>query len=295
MPESLGAPVPDEEEEIDLPFDPETDLFWFYVIEAKVKGCAAEFYLNGFALTVCSDDKGLELVQPVNQYILDGENELAFVVKPGKIPSQAESGPPEGKTEAEVYTTGSESVTVKLCRYPFGAVTGGPDQQVLQTLTWPLEIHEETHEYPLRMAVRFPLATGTGPWLWEGLPEITLDEKAREEIAAFLESLRASLEARDPEPFLAAGAPRFDELAKAYEDPPYKKRNILRRTTAEVDGMQALDPATFDLRLAAGGRLVECLAKDWDAILRGAPDKDGNEDHYDMFIGRDPDGWKMYR
>ena len=47
--------------------------------------------------------------------------------------------------------------------------------------------------------------------------------------------------------------------------------------------------------LAAGGRLVECLAKDWDAILRGAPDKDGNEDHYDMFIGRDPDGWKMYR
>jgi hypothetical protein len=93
-----------------------------------------------------------------------------------------------------------------------------------------LEIHEETHEYPLRMAVRFPVKTGTGPWVWEGLPEITLDEAARGEIAAFLEGLRASLEKQDPEPFLEAGAPRFDELAKAYEDPPYKKRNILRRT-----------------------------------------------------------------
>jgi hypothetical protein len=122
-----------------------------------------------------------------------------------------------------------------------------------------------------------------------------LDEAARGEIAAFLEGLRASLEKQDPEPFLEAGAPRFDELAKAYEDPPYKKRNILRRTTEEIAGMQALDPETFDLRLAAGGRLVECLAKDWDAILREAPDKDGNVDHYDMFIGRGAGGWKMYR
>jgi hypothetical protein len=290
-PEELTSDV----ETVDLPHDPETDDFWFFLIEAKVTGCEAEFYLNGFALTVCSEDKGLELVQPVNQYIIDGENELAFVVKPGPIPSQAESGPPEGKTEAEAYTTGGESVMVRLCRYPYGAVSGGPERQILQELTWPLEIHEETHEYPLRMAVRFPVKTGTGPWLWEGLPEITLDEAARGEIGEFLEGLRASLEKQDPEPFLAAGAPRFDELAKAYEDPPYKKRNILRRTTEEIEGMQALDPETFDLRLAAGGRLVECLAKDWDAILREAPDKDGNVDHYDMFIGRDAGGWKMYR
>jgi hypothetical protein len=90
-PEELTSDV----EIVDLPHDPETDDFWFFLIEAQVKGCVAEFYLNGFALTVCSEDKGLELVQPVNQYIIDGENELAFVVKPGPIPSQAESGPPE--------------------------------------------------------------------------------------------------------------------------------------------------------------------------------------------------------
>lgn len=294
MPESPEEQSSDVET-VDLPYDPEADDFWFFVIEAKVKGCAAEFYLNGFPLTVCSEDKGLELVQPVNQYVIDGENELAFVVKPGPIPSQAESGPPEGKTEAEVYVTGGESVTVSLCRYPYGAVTGGEERQVLQTLAWPLEIHEETHEYPLRMSVRFPVKTGTGPWQWEGLPEITLDDAARGEIAVFLEGLRTSLAERDPEPFLAAAAPRFDELAKAYEDPPFKKRNIFRRTLDEVDGMAELDPETFDLRLAAGGRLVECLANDWDPILRGAPDKDGNEDHYDMFIGREAGAWKIYR
>ena len=291
-----GPDAPDSEDDlIDLPYDPETDDFWFFLIEAQVKGCAAEFYLNGFPLTLCSEEKGQELVQPVNQYVIDGENELAFIVKPGPIPSQAESGPPEGKTEAEAYVTGGESVMVRLCKYPYGAVSGGEERQILQELTWPLEIHEETHEYPLRMSVRFPLKTGTGKWLWEELPEIELDEKAVEEIGAFLEGLRKSIADKDPEPFLAAGAPRFDELAKAYEDPPYKKRNIFRRTVDEVDGMGEVDPETFDLRLVAGGRLVECVGKDWDPILRGAPDKDGNEDHYDMFIGRDAGGWKMYR
>ena len=59
MPESPEEQSSDVET-VDLPYDPEADDFWFFVIEAKVKGCAAEFYLNGFPLTVCSEDKGLE-------------------------------------------------------------------------------------------------------------------------------------------------------------------------------------------------------------------------------------------
>ncbi len=128
-----------DDEGIDLPFDPETDLFWFYVIGAGVKLCAAEFYLNGIVLSLNSLEQGYYFAQPVNQYIIDGENELAFIVKPGSRPSLALSGPPEGKTEAEAYINGPESVAVRLCRYPYGALVGGPDQQILRSLSWPQE------------------------------------------------------------------------------------------------------------------------------------------------------------
>ncbi|MFN7650450.1 MAG: hypothetical protein ACK5UT_23380 [Acidobacteriota bacterium] len=94
------------------------------------------------------------------------------------------------------------------------------------------------------------------------------------------------MEAHDPEGFLAAAAPRFDELANAYEDPPFKKRNAFRRLVNEVTGIKPLHPDDFDLRLAANGRLVECVLPDWTPLLRGEPDADGNEDQYDMFIGR---------
>jgi hypothetical protein len=286
---------PENEEGIDLPFDPETDLFWFYVIEAEVKGCEAEFYLNDIAVAMNRPEAGHYHAQPVNHLVIDGENELSFIVKPGPYPSMALTGPPQGKSEEEHEPGGGQSVTVHLSRYPFGAVVGGPDREVLQSLAWPLEIHEEPHEYPLRMATTFTRATGTGPWVWQSSDEITLDEATRNEINAFLNGLWASLEAKDPEPFLDAAAPRFDELATAFEDPPYKKRNAFRKLAAEITTMQPLEPDSFDLRLAARGRLVECLQKDWGPILRGAPDKDGNEDQYDMFLGRLDGTWKIIR
>ncbi len=284
-----------EDDGIDLPFDPETDVFWFYVAECEVKACTAEFYLNDIALIRNSPDGGYYHAQPVNQYILDGTNELAMIIEPGPQPSLARSGPPEGRREMEVPLTDPRSATLRLCRYPYGAVVGGPERQLIQELRWPQAEHEEPHLYPLPVRVEFERATGTGPWSWEAAAKLTLDAGTRAEIESLLNRLWASLAQGDPALFLEVAAPRFDDLAEAFEDPPYKKRNAFRRLEAEIQGLQPLDPDTFDLRLAAGGRMVECLQKDWQPVLRGAPDEAGNEDHYDMFLARLEGEWRIVR
>lgn len=290
-----AADLPSENEGIDLPFDPETDIFWFYVAECEVKNCTAEFYLNDIALIRNSPEGGYYHAQPVNHFMLDGRNELAMIIEPGPQPSTARSGPPEGRREMEVLLTDPRSAIFRLCRYPYGAVVGGPERQLLQELRWPQPEHEEAHLYPLPLKVAFERVTGTGPWAWESAPELTMDAATRSQIEAFLSRLWASLAQGDPEPFLEAAAPRFDELATAFEDPPYKKRNAFRRLAAEIQGLQPLDPESFDLRLAAGGRLVECLQKDWQPILRGLPDESGNEDQYDMFLARLNGEWRIVR
>jgi hypothetical protein len=50
--------------------------------------------------------------------------------------------------------------------------------------------------------------------------------------------------------------------------------------------MSPLDRGQFSFRLAAGGRLVECINKDWNAAVRATSEDDADPYEFEMFLGR---------
>ena len=63
----------------------------FYVFECLARGCVAEFYLNDIPIIRRGSGVGLEYGGQVNQYLVDGTNELTIVVNPGPVPGEAGS------------------------------------------------------------------------------------------------------------------------------------------------------------------------------------------------------------
>src|SRR4051812_3796246 len=97
----------------------------FYILECKAEGCEAEFFLNGVpVLTRGAPRWGAFTGVPVNPLVVDGENSLEVVVRPGDVPSESRTGPFGPK---QLVPCKDEFVQAKLVRYPIGAVVGGPD------------------------------------------------------------------------------------------------------------------------------------------------------------------------
>jgi hypothetical protein len=56
-----------------------------------------------------------------------------------------------------------------------------------------------------------------------------------------------------------------------------------------------MDPATFDFRLCAHGRLVECVRNDWTPILKENLDDEGGQGTYSMFLALIDGDWQIVR
>lgn len=59
------------------------------VLEAEVRACTIEVYLNGIPLGLCGVGTSTKLARPVHEFLVDGRNELAILVNPGDTPADA--------------------------------------------------------------------------------------------------------------------------------------------------------------------------------------------------------------
>lgn len=58
-------------------------------IEASVTDVVVELYLNGIPVGLCGVGMSRKIAIPVNEYMLDGKNELAMLINPGDSPAKA--------------------------------------------------------------------------------------------------------------------------------------------------------------------------------------------------------------
>ena len=119
------------------------------------------------------------------------------------------------------------------------------------------------------------------------------------EVHRALADLRARLAARDWDAFCAVTAPRLRWLERVYAHRPGAKEAEIRQFCAQSGAnpgfaLEPLDPARYDLRVVAGGRLVACVDRDGRALLREPPNAQGHVTTWDVLFGRLPGGaWRV--
>ena len=254
------------------------------VLEAQVDGCNAEVYLNGIPLALLLSSRIRSVSAPVLQYLVAGDNHVMLAVNPGATPGTAMKGPD--------WTAPSEArASVRLVSYPIGAFSGDPGGVEHLARFWTgdgLEGDtrrvEGTVDWP---SSQWPCPAG--PWTWESAAVLDL-ETARKLVEDFIARVHRALEARDAGFMLQLSDIHLLELAAAYSLNLAQERqtgmDVFAEEFARPDwAMEPLDPGSYDLRLCAGGRLVECVRADREPILRAVPDAEGDFYFFTMLVG----------
>lgn len=268
----------------------------FYVIECAAENVFAEFYLNDIPLFVRGPVLGIYADSPVNQYTVDGVNTLSILVRPGPTPAEARSGENGEKT---IVQPKGDKAHVRLVGYPYGALSGGDEGQELLRLDW--NGHEEDEfEFPLELSARVDLGEIHGPWCWQDAPILELNDDTRKSVHEFLEAARKDLAAANAEAHIDRVRLHLRELARAYDSRASTKMNLIRTSLAEDKaqpgfGFEELDPESYSLRLCAGGRLIQCVGKDWEPLIKQLPGPDGDTASYEMMIAKIDGEWKVVR
>lgn len=236
------------------------------MLEVTARNCTAEGQVNGVPVCRAGPDGALLDCRPVNHFVVAGENTFTLVVEPGPTPRTA-------LTPSAIDRKNKEKLGASLClrSLPGGAFASDPRGRELLRIRWeqaPLQPYRPP--VLLNQKIDCPGAAQTWSWL-QG--DNMRSDAVLQNITGMLRHVRESLAAGDPEPFITRSGIRFSEAAAAFgmnvEEDKEAFREQLRRIAAEPGfEMQPLDPETMDLRLCAGGKLVDCMDRSWEPLLR---------------------------
>jgi len=235
------------------------------VLRLDVQGCDAEAQFNGVPLLRATPQQPVALL-PVHEFTMMGSNELALLLHPG--PAGAAPPPPEPR-----LADGQTFASLRLLLPRLDGVAHPASARSLAQLDW-ASAADAVYEAPfsLRQAVQLP--TAFPRWRWLDAPPVADATALRPLVAAFLLEIALGMARGNPEPWLQATRLRLEEQASAYQRPLADDLARLRRHLAglQVQGLKMALPAAaqLQLRLVAGGRLLDCLGSDGGPALRGS-------------------------
>jgi len=270
--------------------------FDFYVLECAAETCFAEIYLNDIPVILRGPGIGMYFDGPVNQLLVDGVNRISLLIRPGETPAESRTGTNGEKVNVQPK---GDKAFARIVGYPFGALSGGPEGQELLRVDW--NGHEEdSFDFPMEVSAEANLGPLFGGWAWQVAPKLELDEATRASVHEFLGKARADLEAFDAEAHIQRCILHLRELGRAYDTRASKKMNLIRMALEEDSkkagfGFEELDPETYSLRLIAGGRMIECIGKDWEPLIREKPSPEGDSGSYEMRIAKVDGEWAVVR
>jgi len=258
--------------------------FQIVMLEAKVEGCAIEVYLNDIPTVLLAPNGCFSVSRPVSQLVIEGENQLRIVVNPGASPGAALSGEP--------WTASSQSrASVRLASYAPAVFPGDPSGVEHLFHHW----QGDDQEAGSRIIDRtFDWASGTppaslGPWSWLS-GDLLNTPAALTQVQSVIARMHNAFAIHDADFLIYMATPGLREICAAYALDPVGElsmfRSILMEEFSRDDwAMEPLEPEAFDLRLCAGGRLVECCRRDREPVLRATLDSEGQRYSYPMFVG----------
>jgi hypothetical protein len=245
------------------------------------ENCSAELWLNDIPIAQVTEAASYLSVAAA-MYVVDGVNNMEVIVNPGPEPARARDRNPQ--TPAENAT-----VAARLTGLDPGQFTDDPNAPVLMRVDWTRDPAVTVGPFTANGSAN--LGSMFGAWAWQSAPPLQLDAATIASVTEVLERVRTSLQQGDPAVLGRLARPKFEAAAFAF--PARSLAETLRQFSAVVARnaatpgwtMAPLDPAQFSFRLAAGGRLIECINKDWRATLRATSESRTLPYYFPMFLG----------
>jgi hypothetical protein len=257
-----------------------------YSVNANARGCAIEVRVNDIpVLRIDSEDHNRPPrgAASAGLWLINGVNELRLVV----LRTYTGSGTPDAR--AWISTENG----------PDGLLTESPqasDPGVIMLAEWAPPAGNITAPKPID--IHKDLGQTAGDNLWAKAPRLTLDDQTRKKVGDFLASVRKALMKGDGNAMVTYQEPQIRDAASSsgmlVKDLQNMTREMARGWMKQHGPLAPLNPPEWDFRIAADGRLIECLNKDGRPTLRtAAPDPLGLQG-YGIFVGLDRGQMKIF-
>lgn len=261
--------------------------------EVKVAGCVAELWLNDIPLARLDSREQTFKSVPAATFLQHGRNVLELVIEPGPLPSKSRS-PSSGRP-----LSAEASAWARVAMLPVGAFAGDPAASALAELR--LEKAERQTDLPMPLVLRreFEFQRPAAPWLWQ-TAELIQWEKDRPAILATIGAIHAAFVTGNAEPVIQRALHYLREEASVWptlstEALSANLRRDISRNASRTGWVAPLRPDEFDLRVCAGGRLVDCITRKWTPVIDTLPQPDGSIYPFPMFLGKHAGEWHILR
>ncbi len=253
--------------------------------EVELRHCGADLWLNGFPLRRRRHPGDPFASIPVHWYLVNGQNKLEVVVEPGARPTLS-------REHTGYRRLIGASAIGRLIRYPIGAITDPDNGTLLGEINWqPPDDRDEA--YPLVLSANIDVRTPFPRWAWQDAPVLTLDEATQKEALSVLSRAHEAFDRGEVKAMLDLLKVRFDEGLSAH---PHADRKTLEEelkgwveevASDEVEVLP-LAPERHDMRLCAGGRVLELIDQDNRPSQRYRTEDDEGDDvtGYPMMLAR---------
>ncbi len=243
------------------------------MLETQVNNCVAEAQVNGVPICRVGADGATLDARPVNHFILPGPNVFTLVAQPGATPRTA-------LTPNAIDSKAKEnmSASLRLLSVPPGSFHDDPAAREMLAVNWNPK-PAQPYRAPVLLSGQLEFPAHLPVWSWMSGASLRT-EAALESIGTMLTELVESFARGDPEMFITRSNIRFSEVSAAFDtsvdDDVRRFREQFQRVSATPGfEMHAIDAETMDLRICADGKLVECLDRAWEPLLRATRSPNG--------------------
>lgn len=253
-------------------------------LEAAVAGCDAEVYVNDIPLGRISGD-GLgpdRFGETVSDYVVNGPNRIELLLFPGPRPSLA-------RAPSEARDTAGVQAWIRLAEYEPGMAIGDGGYTLHEIyfpgdrgeLPGPISIADTVN-----VTSQFP-----APWAWETAEPLVMSGALMADATRFVEHVWHVMATRDVQGQNALSDLNVREGCVAYGSDFRQTRADHNAMLGDIFGdptfaMRPLDHASFDFRLCANNRLLQCVGLDGRPVVRSEPDREGTILRVPLLIGR---------
>jgi len=238
----------------------------YLMLETQVSNCIAEAQVNGVPICRVGADGATLDSRPVNHFVLPGSNTFTLVAQPGATPRTA-------LTPNAIDSKAKEnmSASLRLISVPPGSFPDDPAAREMLSVSWTPK-PAQPYRAPVLLSGQLEFPKHLPAWSWTNAVSLR-SEAALESIGAMIGELLESFSRGDPELFITRSNLRFAEVSAAFDtsidDDVRRFREQFQRISSEPGfEMHPIDAETMDLRICADGKLVECLDRAWEPLLR---------------------------